>query len=229
MPGRRWSEGLHQAVEAKEGVKVKPENVTHATITLQNYFRKYEKLAGMTGTAVTEAEEFSTIYSLDVLEMPTNLDFEAQKPDSELSTLQARDVEGYTYTYYAETGDPEKKAVFWKRKDYPDVVYRIDEGKLRAIVLEILQLHVSRPTAVGRHDFHRALGATIPTAARRTITTVGDGDPDPRGLFQKEQHQRPGTRASGPGISQPAAAGAFDGRHAQIRGEHRDGFHQSRK
>ena len=58
MPGRRWSEGLHQAVEAKEGVKVKPENMTYATITLQNYFRKYDKLAGMTGTAVTEAEEF---------------------------------------------------------------------------------------------------------------------------------------------------------------------------
>ena len=102
MPGRRWSEGLHQAVEAKEGVKVNPENVTHATITLQNYFRKYEKLAGMTGTAVTEAEEFSTIYKLDVLKIPTNLDFEALKPDSELVTRQAKDKEGYTYIYYAD-------------------------------------------------------------------------------------------------------------------------------
>ncbi len=59
MPGRRWSDGLHQAVEAKEGVKVEPENVTYATITLQNYFRMYKKLAGMTGTALTEAEEFT--------------------------------------------------------------------------------------------------------------------------------------------------------------------------
>ena len=58
MPGRRWSEGLHQAVEAKEGVKIEPENMTYATITIQNYFRMYEKLAGMTGTALTEAEEF---------------------------------------------------------------------------------------------------------------------------------------------------------------------------
>jgi len=58
MPGRRWSEGLHQAIEAKEGVKIEPENVTYATITIQNYFRMYEKLAGMTGTALTEAEEF---------------------------------------------------------------------------------------------------------------------------------------------------------------------------
>jgi preprotein translocase subunit SecA len=58
MPGRRWSDGLHQAVEAKEGVKIEAENVTYATITLQNYFRMYKKLAGMTGTALTEAEEF---------------------------------------------------------------------------------------------------------------------------------------------------------------------------
>jgi preprotein translocase subunit SecA len=67
MPGRRWSEGLHQAVEAKEGVRIEPENVTYATITIQNYFRMYEKLGGMTGTALTEAEEFSKIYKLEVL------------------------------------------------------------------------------------------------------------------------------------------------------------------
>ncbi len=75
MPGRRWSDGLHQAVEAKEGVKVEAENVTYATITLQNYFRMYEKLAGMTGTALTEAEEFYKIYKLDVLPIPTNLEY----------------------------------------------------------------------------------------------------------------------------------------------------------
>jgi preprotein translocase subunit SecA len=72
MPGRRWSDGLHQAIEAKEGVKIERENQTLATITFQNYFRMYEKLAGMTGTAVTEAEEFLKIYSLDVVSVPTN-------------------------------------------------------------------------------------------------------------------------------------------------------------
>ncbi|MBI5203623.1 MAG: preprotein translocase subunit SecA [Nitrospirae bacterium] len=72
MPGRRWSDGLHQAVEAKEGVKIESENQTLATITFQNYFRMYNKLAGMTGTADTEAEEFGKIYNLDVLVMPTN-------------------------------------------------------------------------------------------------------------------------------------------------------------
>jgi preprotein translocase subunit SecA len=72
MPGRRWSDGLHQAVEAKEGVKVQQEQKTIATITVQNYFRQYEKLAGMTGTAVTEAEEFHKIYGLDVVIIPTH-------------------------------------------------------------------------------------------------------------------------------------------------------------
>jgi preprotein translocase subunit SecA len=72
MPGRRWSDGLHQAVEAKEGVKIQRENQTLATITFQNYFRMYKKLAGMTGTADTEAAEFSKIYGLEVVQIPTN-------------------------------------------------------------------------------------------------------------------------------------------------------------
>jgi preprotein translocase subunit SecA len=72
MPGRRWSDGLHQAVEAKEGLKIERENQTLATVTFQNYFRMYEKLAGMTGTAFTEANEFKEIYKLDVVVIPTN-------------------------------------------------------------------------------------------------------------------------------------------------------------
>ncbi len=72
MPGRRWSDGLHQAIEAKEGVKIEKESKTFATITLQNYFRQYEKLAGMTGTAETEANEFKDIYDVDVMVIPTN-------------------------------------------------------------------------------------------------------------------------------------------------------------
>src|SRR6476646_348645 len=73
MPGRRWSEGLHQAIEAKEGVRVQRESVTLATITFQNYFRLYDKLAGMTGTAMTEAEEFHKIYTLEVVAIPTHM------------------------------------------------------------------------------------------------------------------------------------------------------------
>jgi preprotein translocase subunit SecA len=74
MPGRRWSEGLHQAIEAKEGVRVQRESVTLATITFQNYFRLYDKLSGMTGTAMTEAEEFHKIYDLEVVAIPTHRD-----------------------------------------------------------------------------------------------------------------------------------------------------------
>jgi preprotein translocase subunit SecA len=112
MPGRRWSDGLHQAVEAKEGVEIQQENITYATITLQNYFRMYEKLSGMTGTAATEAEEFDRIYELQVLILPTN------RPIA--------------------------------RDDAADVVLRTEEGKLRAIVQDIVTTHCAgRPILVG--------------------------------------------------------------------------------
>jgi preprotein translocase subunit SecA len=84
MEGRRYSEGLHQALEAKEGVAIQPENVTLASITFQNYFRLYDKLAGMTGTAMTEAAEFMDIYELDVLEIPTNLPVQRIDADDEV-------------------------------------------------------------------------------------------------------------------------------------------------
>jgi preprotein translocase subunit SecA len=84
MEGRRYSEGLHQALEAKEGVQVQPENVTLASITFQNYFRLYDKLAGMTGTAMTEAAEFMDIYKLDVLEIPTNVPVARKDYDDEV-------------------------------------------------------------------------------------------------------------------------------------------------
>ena len=84
MPGRRYSEGLHQALEAKEHVQVQPENVTLASITFQNYFRLYKKLAGMTGTASTEADEFAEIYKLDVVEIPTNRPIARKDEDDEV-------------------------------------------------------------------------------------------------------------------------------------------------
>jgi len=112
MPGRRWSDGLHQAVEAKEGVSVAEENQTLATITFQNYFRMYAKLAGMTGTADTEAPEFKKIYDLDVLVIPTH-----------------------------------KKMI---REDYPDVIYKTEREKFKAVVEEIKELHTKgQPVLVG--------------------------------------------------------------------------------
>jgi preprotein translocase subunit SecA len=112
MPGRRYSEGLHQAIEAKEGVTVQRESRTLATITFQNYFRLYEKLAGMTGTATTSAEELAKVYKLDVLEIPTN------RPMT--------------------------------RKDLPDIIYKTEEAKFRAIVEHVKEVHESgQPILIG--------------------------------------------------------------------------------
>ncbi len=91
MPGRRYSDGLHQAIEAKEGVQVQKENKTLATITFQNYFRMYEKLSGMTGTALTEDNEFREIYSLDVVEIPTNMPMiRKDHPDAVYKSVEAK-------------------------------------------------------------------------------------------------------------------------------------------
>ena len=161
MPGRRWSDGLHQAVEAKEGVKVEPENVTYATITLQNYFRMYEKLAGMTGTALTEAEEFDKIYKLDVLPIPTNLEYQAFGAGCPAGGGQGRRMRKATSTPTSPARMiPRKQVVFWRRKDYPDVIYRTVEAKLRAIAREILRQHVHRAPDAGGND----LGGDRPNA-----------------------------------------------------------------
>ncbi len=112
MPGRRWSDGLHQAIEAKEKVNVENENQTLATITFQNYFRMYKKLAGMTGTADTEAAEFSKIYNLEVMVIPTN------------------------------------RAMV--RKDQPDMIYKNERGKFKAVVEEVVECYEKgQPVLVG--------------------------------------------------------------------------------
>lgn len=119
MYGRRYSDGLHQAIEAKEGVKVERESKTLATITFQNYFRIYNKISGMTGTALTEEMEFREIYGLDVVVIPTN------KP--------------------------------MVRKDYPDVVYKNELAKFKAIVEEIVETHkAGQPVLVGTISIERS-------------------------------------------------------------------------
>jgi preprotein translocase subunit SecA len=150
MPGRRWSDGLHQAVEAKEGAKIEPENVTYATITLQNYFRMYKKLAGMTGTALTEAEEFSKIYNLEVVPIPPNLEYQAFGNTASLVEIKTKDEEGYQYAYFAKREDDQQTPLFYRRKDYPDIIYKTVEAKLRSIAMEIVREHVrGRPMLVG--------------------------------------------------------------------------------
>ena len=114
MPGRRWSDGLHQAVEAKEGVKVEGENQTLATITFQNYFRMYKKLAGMTGTADTEAEEFDKIYKLDVLVIPDEPADDPQRPRGRRLQDRAREVQG---GHRGDRGVPRARAAGARRHD----------------------------------------------------------------------------------------------------------------
>ena len=108
MEGRRYSEGLHQALEAKEGVTVQPENQTLASITFQNYFRLYPKLAGMTGTALTEADEFAEIYKLDVLEIPTNVKVVRADSDDEVyrSATEKYEAVASLITEARERGQP---------------------------------------------------------------------------------------------------------------------------
>jgi len=144
MHGRRYSEGLHQAIEAKEGVNVQNESFTWATITFQNFFRMYDKLAGMTGTAETEAEEFGDIYELEVTVLPTNVEYRALRDDLIKETQKEDGVE---ITIYRSPDDSE---FYYKRVDYSDVIYKNPQAKFKAVAEELKELQqMGRPVLVG--------------------------------------------------------------------------------
>ena len=173
MPGRRWSDGLHQAVEAKEGVKVEPENVTYATITLQNYFRMYEKLAGMTGTALTEAEEFYKIYKLDVLPIPTNLEYTAAL--YQRGALERRRDGRLQISYYATPGGPDHKFRCTGARISRMWFTALKKPRLRAISWNSPLLR-HRPPALGGHNlcgaFRGSLRRLSAEPIRRLLQTV---------------------------------------------------------
>ena len=147
MPGRRYSDGLHEAIEAKEGVQVKRESVTIATITLQNYFRMYEKLAGMTGTAMTDSEEFFEIYKLPVTPLPTNVEYIVESDNWNLEERKEK-VENGQHIFWVKPN--EDAPVFHKRIDFPDQVYTTSDAKDEAIIDEILRVReLGRPVLVG--------------------------------------------------------------------------------
>ncbi len=147
MPGRRYSDGLHEAIEAKEGVQVQRENVTVATITLQNYFRMYDKLAGMTGTAVTDAEEFKEIYDVDVTALPTNVQYLVDAGTMGLQERR-RKLENTDEIYYVQPGSEDP--IFFKRTDFKDQVYLTEPAKDEAIVDEIKRVNATgQPVLVG--------------------------------------------------------------------------------
>ncbi len=144
MHGRRYSEGLHQAIEAKEGVSVKHESFTWATVTFQNFFRMYNKLAGMTGTAETEAEEFGNIYELEVNVLPTNVEYQSMQGTFNRTSKKIEGGELVTYE------DPANDKLYYKRIDYSDVILRDPKAKFKAIVEEIKELQeTGRPVLVG--------------------------------------------------------------------------------
>ncbi|HMG21135.1 MAG TPA: preprotein translocase subunit SecA, partial [Kofleriaceae bacterium] len=143
MPGRRWSDGLHQAIEAKEGVTVEEENQTLATVTFQNYFRLYKKLAGMTGTADTEAQELHQIYKLDVSVIPTNQPM--------------------------------------IRKDHPDLVYKNEAGKFRAVVADVEDCYQrGQPVLVG----------TVSVEKSEVVANLLKAKGLPFNVLNAKQHQR---------------------------------------
>ncbi|MFZ3207315.1 MAG: preprotein translocase subunit SecA [Geobacteraceae bacterium] len=143
MPGRRWSDGLHQAIEAKEGVDIENENQTLATITFQNYFRMYEKLSGMTGTADTEAAEFHKIYKLEVMVIPTNRPL--------------------------------------LRPDFPDVIYKTEMEKFKAVIEEIKECHSKgQPVLVG----------TISIEKSEVLSEMLKRDGVPHNVLNAKQHER---------------------------------------
>ncbi len=143
MPGRRWSDGLHQAIEAKEGVTVEEENQTLATVTFQNYFRLYKKLSGMTGTADTEAQELNEIYKLDVVVIPTN------RP--------------------------------MVRDDQPDLVYKNEVGKFRAVVADIEDCH---------HRGQPVLVGTVSVEKSEVVANLLKSKNLPFNVLNAKQHQR---------------------------------------
>ncbi len=154
QPGRRWSEGLHQAIEAKEGVKIQEESRTFATITLQNYFRMYDKIAGMTGTAKTSTEEFMKVYGLDVVSIPTNK--QSQRFDRE------------DLIYQSENGKLE--AIAKKIKELNEKGQPVLVGTVSIEKNELLSAHLLR--AGVKHDVlnaknHESEGSVIAAAGRK--------------------------------------------------------------
>src|SRR5712671_2708492 len=216
MPGRRYSEGLHQALEAKEHQPIQPENQTLASITFQNYFRMYEKLAGMTGTAATEADEFLDIYNLEVIEVPTNMPMIRIDDDDEVyrtgiekyrSILTLIDdckmrgqpiLVGTTSIEKSEQLAEMLRKQGWEQHDFTDpnafaALYSGDEGASKAKVFAILnaRYHEQEAYIISQAGVPGAVTIATNMAGRGTDIQLG-GNPDMR-IRQELKDLEPGT------------------------------------
>ncbi|MEJ6389850.1 preprotein translocase subunit SecA [Gymnodinialimonas ulvae] len=193
MPGRRMSEGLHQAIEAKEGCKIQPENVTLASVTFQNYFRLYNKLGGMTGTAATEAEEFASIYGLGVMEIPTNREvarideddavYRTAREKYEAIVKAIADAHGRGQPVLVGTTSIEKSEMLGQMLEKAGLPFNIlnarqheqeaqivaDAGKLGAVTIA---------TNMAGRGTDIKLGGNIEFKVMEAIAADPDGDPD---------------------------------------------------
>ena len=204
MPGRRYSEGLHQALEAKEHQPIQPENQTLASITFQNYFRMYEKLAGMTGTALTEAEEFMDIYNLDVIEVPTNLPMIRDDQDDEvyrtatekyraiIALIEECKIKGQPVLVGTTSIEKSEQLAEllrkqgWEQHDFTDpnafaALYSGDEGATKAKVFAILnaRYHEQEAYIVSQAGVPGAITIATNMAGRGTDIQLG-GNADMR-------------------------------------------------
>ena len=176
QPGRRWSDGLHQAVEAKEGLKIQRESITYATITLQNYFRMYKKLAGMTGTASTEADEFFRIYGLEVVEIPTNLPM--RREDNSDLVYQTDDGKWKAVTDSIVTMHESQRPLLVGTTSIEDSEYLSDRLRKRGVPHEVLNAknHEGEANVIAQAGRLGAVTVSTNMAGRGTDIVLGGAD-----------------------------------------------------